>query len=287
VSPTSLVDAQRLASAPHALAPDLYIGRSALVSGGGSGIGKAIAWLLGRLGARVVICGRSPERLAEAKAAMGEAGLTVAALPCDIRDEVAVTALFDFAERQFGPLDLLVNNAGGQYPQAALDVVAKGWRTVVDLNLTGSWLMMQAAARRWAAAERPGAVVNIVAANSRGMPGIVHSSSARAGLINASQTAAVEWAPYRIRINCVAPGVVETDGLQVYSPEVRAGFAGANPQKAFADPWDIAQMVAFLGSDAAKFMTGSTVTMDGGGALWGELWTTERPDYFAPIAAPP
>lgn len=280
----ALVEDGRLAQAPHALAGELYAGRSALVTGGGSGIGKAIAWLLARLGANVVICGRSQERLEIAERAMAAAGLSAAALPCDIRDAEAVERLFDFATERFGPLDLLVNNAGGQYAQAALDITPKGWRAVVDLNLTGTWLMMQAAARRWSADDLGGAIVNIVAACSRGMPGIVHTSAARAGVINASRTAAVEWAPWRIRVNCVAPGVVDTQGLEVYPPEARAGFAMANPQKTLGDPWDIAQMVAFLGSDAAKFMTGATIEMDGGGAMWGDLWAIGRPDYFAPPA---
>lgn len=279
-----LVEDERLASASHALAGDLYAGRGVMVTGGGSGIGKAIAWLLGRLGASVVICGRSQEKLDIAHGAMKAGGLSVAALACDIRDADAIERLFDFAAERFGGLDLLVNNAGGQYAQGALGITPKGWRAVVDVNLTGTWLMMQAAARRWIAQGRGGAIVNIVAACSRGMPGIIHTSAARAGVINASRTAAVEWAPHGIRINCLAPGLVDTAGLEVYSAEARAGFAMANPQKAFGDPWDIAQMVAFLGGDAAKFMTGATVEMDGGGALWGDLWAIGRPDYFTPPA---
>ncbi len=275
----------RWVSARHALAADLYAERHVLVSGGGSGIGEAIAWLLGRLGANVVICGRSAEKLETATQAMQDAGLSAAALSCDIRDAEAIERLFDFATEHFGGLDLLVNNAGGQYAQAALDIVPKGWRAVVDVNLTGSWQMMQAAARRWTASGSGGAIVNIVAACARGMPGIAHTSAARAGVINVSQTAAVEWAPHGIRINCIAPGLVDTSGLDVYSDEARAGFAYANPQKALGDPWDIAQMVAFLGSDAAKFMTGATVAMDGGGALWGDLWAIGRPAYFTPPAS--
>ncbi len=281
---SALVEDDRLASAAHTLALDLYAGRTVLVTGGGSGIGKAIAWLLGRLGAQVVICGRKQDRLEAALAAMQARRLTVAAQVCDIRDEVAVNRLFDFAIERFGPLDLLVNNAGGQFPQAALDMSPKGWRAVVETNLTGSWLMMQTAARRWTIQERRGAIVNIVAACGRGMPGIIHTSAARAGVINASRTAAVEWAPHKIRVNCIAPGVIDTGGLEVYPAEARARFALANPQKTLGDPWDIAQMAAFLGGDAAKFMTGATVDMDGGGALWGDLWAIERPEYFAPSA---
>lgn len=271
--------ATRLAREPHALAPDLFAGRTVLVSGGGSGIGMAIAWLFGRLGAHVAICGRSAERLEQAAADMMAHGIDLLWMPTDIRDEEAVARLFDAVTGRFGSLDALVNNAGGQYPQAAADIVPKGWRAVVETNLTGSWLMMQAAATHWIGAGRPGSIVNIVASNERGMPGIIHSSAARAGVINASRTAAVEWAPHGVRVNCVAPGLIETPGLDVYPDEARAGFSSANPQRRTGDPWEVAQAVAFLSSPAASFVTGATLVIDGGGALSGELWT-HRPSPY-------
>ncbi len=276
----SLVDEARLASASHVFAAGLYRGKTVLVSGGGSGIGLSIAWLLGRLGARVVICGRSEERLAPAAAGLRAKGLDVLAVAGDIRDESAVEVVHDAARTRFGPVDLLVNNAGGQYPQPAIDIAAKGWRAVVETNLTGSWLMALAAARRWREAGRGGAIVNIVASCDRGMPGIIHSSAARAGVINFSRTAAVEWAPLGIRINCVAPGVIATRGLEVYPDAARRAFSDANPQRRLGDPWEVAQAVAFLGSDAASFITGATLNIDGGGALSGELWTHQPSPYL-------
>jgi citronellol/citronellal dehydrogenase len=270
----------RLDTAPLTLAPGLFRGRTVLVSGGGSGIGKSIAWMFGRLGASVALCGRSPDRLTLVEAAMRARSWPVLACAADIRDEVSVTALFDRIEQRFGGIDLLVNNAGGQYPQAAIAVKPKGWRAVVETNLTGTWQMMQAAAQRWIAAGRGGTIVNITAANSRGMPGIIHSSAARAGVANASRTAAVEWAPHDIRINCVAPGLIDSGGLSSYSESARAGFHRANPQRSLGDPWDVAQLVGFLASDAAKFITGTTIEIDGGGSLWGDLWTIERPAAF-------
>lgn len=275
-----LVDEARLASASHVFAAGLYRGKTALVSGGGSGIGLCIAWLLARLGARIVICGRSEERLTAAAAALRAKGLDVLAVPGDIRDEAAVAAVLDAARTRFGPIDLLVNNAGGQYPQAAIDIAAKGWRAVVETNLTGSWLMAQAVATGWRDAGRGGAIVNIVASCERGMPGIIHSSAARAGVINFSRTAAIEWAPLGVRINCIAPGVIATRGLEVYPDEARRAFADANPQRRLGDPWEVAQAVAFLGSDAASFITGATLTIDGGGALSGELWTHQPSPYL-------
>lgn len=265
----------RLASVPLALAADLFAGRAAIVSGGGSGIGKAIAWTMGRLGARLVLAGRLQERLDEAVADLKAVGIDARGITTDIRDEAAVDRLFGAA----GTIDVLVNNAGGQYPQAAADIVAKGWRAVIDTNLTGTWLMMSAAARGWIAHARGGTIVNIVASNSRGMPGIIHSSAARAGVINASRTAAVEWAPHGIRINCIAAGLIETPGLDVYPDEARAGFRDANPQRRLGDPWEIAQAAAFLASEATPFTTGATLTIDGGGALSGELWTHQRSPY--------
>jgi citronellol/citronellal dehydrogenase len=228
----------------------------------------------------LVLCGRSAERLARVESAAAERGWPVLALSLDIREAAAVDVLFDAAQDRFGGLDVLINNAGGQFAKAAIDISPNGWRAVIDNNLTGSWLMMQAAARRWIDARRGGTVVNITASGARGMPGIIHSSAARAGLANASRTAAVEWAPHKIRVNCVAPGLIDSGGLSVYSDPARRGFFRANPQRAMGDPWDLAQIIGFLASDAAKYITGASLDVDGGGAIWGDLWTIERPPYF-------
>jgi citronellol/citronellal dehydrogenase len=255
---------------------DLFAGRNVIVSGGGSGIGRATAWLFGRLGARVVICGRKPDRLAAAAAAMRAAGLTVDDIVCNIRAVDDVAALFDKA----GVPDILVNNAGGQFPQAAIDFSPKGWAAVIDTNLTGTWNMMQAAARRWRDAGRGGAIVNIVAVVDRGMPGVAHTCAARAGVIHLSRTVAVEWAPLNIRINCVAPGTIETEGMAVYPPEARAAFPRSNPMLRMGDAWEVAEAAAYLAAPSAGFITGETLTVDGGGRLWGELWTAGKPAYF-------
>lgn len=278
----ALVDDVRLAGAKLVLADGLFDGQAVLVSGGGSGIGKAIAWTFARLGARVTICGRNRERLEIAAAGFAAHGLSVAVHQANIREEEQVEAMFAALEERHGTLDILVNNAGGQFPMDAIDIPAKGWRAVVDNNLTGTWLMMQRAARAWRDAGRGGIIVNVAAAVERGVPGIIHTSAARAGIINAARTAAVEWAPLGIRINTVAPGTIDSGGLRVYPEHARRIFHLANPQKSYGDPWDLAQMTAILASDAARFMTGSTVTVDGGGALWGDLFTAGRPDYFSP-----
>jgi citronellol/citronellal dehydrogenase len=264
------------ATRPTVYRDDLFAGKTALVTGGGSGIGQAIAFLFGRLGARVVICGRKAEKLEAAAKAMREAGIAVEAIPCNIRASEEVTALFD----QIGAPDILVNNAGGQFPQPAIDFSAKGWNAVIDTNLNGTWHMMQAAARAWRDAGRGGTIVNIVAVVERGMPGVAHTCAARAGIIHLTRTVAVEWAPLRIRVNCVAPGAIETEGMAVYPPEARAAFPRSNPMLRMGDPWDVAEACVYLAGPSGQFVTGETLTVDGGGRLWGELWTAGKPAYF-------
>lgn len=281
-----LLNDERLATARLALADGIFSGMVAIVSGGGSGIGKAAAWALARLGAKVVICGRSPDRLEAARVGMASRGLDVATFPVNIRDENVVADLFHFAAERFGQIDILVNNAGGQFPQSAIDFSPKGWRAVIDTNLSGTWLMMQRAAQEWRDLGRGGVIVNIAAAVERGVPGIAHTGAARAGVINLSRTVAVEWAPLGIRVNCIAPGTIDSGGLSVYGETVKETMRRANPQKDFGDPWDLAQIIAFMASDSTRFMTGSTVTVDGGGALWGDMFAHGRPAYFDEAGSP-
>jgi citronellol/citronellal dehydrogenase len=251
-----------------------------LVSGGAGGIGRAIAWLFARLGAHVAVAGRDQAKLDALVAEMAGRGLKASAHAADIREPDAVNALFDAVWATHGRLDILVNSAGGQYPQAAIDFSVKGWNTVINTNLNGTWYMMQAAARRWRDRKHPGSIVNIVVVTTHGLYGIAHSVAARSGVIGLSRAVAVEWAPLKIRVNCVAPGVIETEGWNVYSPEARAAYPRSNPMMRAGSPWDIAEASVFLGGPSAKFVTGETLTVDGGGQLWGETWTTGKPEYF-------
>jgi citronellol/citronellal dehydrogenase len=274
------LDDDALLGLPLHFAPGLFEGKVALVSGAGSGLGKAIAIQFARLGARLAICGRRVERLEATAATIRRTGAVCSVHAMTIRDPAQVEALIGAVHGEHGRLDILVNNAGGQFPQHAIDFSTKGWNAVIDTNLNGPWYMMQAAARHWRDAGAPGAIVNIVAVVWRGMPGVAHTGAARAGVIYLSKTLAVEWAPLGIRVNCVAPGVIATEGMNVYPDEARATFDRSNPMKRLGDVQDVADACCYLAGPSGKFITGETITVDGGHQLWGEQWTAGRPDWF-------
>lgn len=259
---------------------DLFKGKVALVSGGGSGIGRAVALLFARLGATLVICGRTAEKLDKVAAFVRGKGGTVLVVPTNVREPEQVEALYQRIHAEYGRLDYVVNNAGGQFPQNAIDYAPKGWAAVINNNLNGSWYMMQRAAQYWRDVKTPGSIVNIVVVTERGMPGVAHTVAARAGIIGASRTVAVEWAPLGIRVNCVAPGLTATEGLEVYPPEAQKEFPLANPLKRPGTPMEIAESCIYLSASSGSFITGEVLTVDGGGKLWGELWTAGRPDYY-------
>jgi citronellol/citronellal dehydrogenase len=197
-----------------------------------------------------------------------------------IRDPQQVRDLMAATFEQFGALDVLVNSAGGQFPQAALDFSVKGWHAVIDTNLNGTWYMMQTAAQHWRDRGLPGSIVNIVAVVNRGMPQVAHTAAARAGVIYLSKSVSIEWAPLDIRVNCLAPGSIATDGLNVYPREAAEAFSVSNPMKRLGDVMDIAQGVVYLASSTGKFITGEVLTVDGGRQNWGEDWPGGIPDYF-------
>ncbi len=269
-----------LRSQETVFAPGLFKDKVVVVTGAGSGLGRAIAVLFARLGASLAICGRNMEKLDSAASFLREFGTEVLAEQLTIRDPVQVSAFIDKVHEHFGRLDVLVNNAGGQFPQAALDYSAKGWNAVIDTNLNGTWWMMQAAAKKWVAKNQPGNIVSIVAEIWRGLPGIAHTCAARAGVIYLSKSVAVEWAPYHIRVNCVAPGCCESTGFANYPPEGAATFHNANPMRRAGDEWDIAEAVVYVAAPSGKFITGEVLNIDGGQQMWGDAWPAGRPDYF-------
>jgi citronellol/citronellal dehydrogenase len=273
-------DFAELAGHPTVYATDALKGQVALVSGGAGGIGRAIAVLFARLGAHVVLVGRNREKLDALCAQFAAHNLSASSRAADIREPEAVAALFDAVWSAHGRLDILVNSAGGQFPQAAIDFSIKGWNAVINTNLSGTWYMMQAAAQRWRDCKHPGSIVNIVVVTTHGVYGIAHTIAARSGVIGLSRAVAVEWASLNIRVNCVAPGLIETKGWDVYSPEARAAYPRSNPMMRVGSPWDIAEACVYLSAASGKYITGETLTVDGGGQHWGETWTTGKPEYF-------
>ncbi len=269
---------KELTEIPISFRPDLFVGKRALVSGAGSGFGKAIAMLFARLGADLVICGRNEEKLKTAAALFENQGVKVDPYVMTIRDPDKVESMMEDVFRN-GSLDVLVNNAGGQFAQPAMDIPVKGWNAVIDTNLNGTWYMMQAAAKHWRDSEQPGNIINIVADIWRGNWDMVHTCASRAGVIYASKTVAVEWAQYGIRTNCVAPGCCESDGFNNYSQDVVQAYELSNPLLHSGDVLDIAEAVIYLAAPAGKFINGEVITIDGGQQLWGDVWPYEKPEW--------
>ncbi len=269
-----------LEKAPMVYRDDLLTGQVALVSGAGTGIGKGIAYVLARLGADLVLCGRTEEKLIASAEFLRKTGRRVELKAMTIREPEEVDSLMEFAWQQYGRLDLLVNNAGGQFPSHAIDIPPKGWRAVIDTNLNGSWFMMQSAAKQWRKHKQPGSIVTIIADFWRGMPHLAHTTAARAGVSYLSKSLAVEWAPYNIRVNCVAPGVIETEGLNVYPKEMAERVMYSNPMMRLGSVLDVAEAVVYMGGPPGRYITGETLTVDGGQQLWGQGWALGKPDYY-------
>ena len=270
-----------LLSYPTIYRDGLLEGQVVLVSGGGTGIGIAIAGLCARLGAKVVVCSRKEENLQNASRLLDQIGNPYLTHAMTIRDPEEVAALMDNVWETFGQLDLLVNNAGGQFPQEAIDLTPNGWHAVTDLNLTGTFFMMQAAARHWRDRKQTGSVVNITAPVRRGIPQIAHSSAARAGVSNLAQTLAVEWAPLNVRVNCVAPGPIESSGLNVYPEEARSSLMRRNTMRRLGTVMEVAEAVVYIGGPSGSYITGETLAVDGGQFMWGQMWMVNEPDYYS------
>ncbi|WP_157219627.1 SDR family oxidoreductase [Flavisphingomonas formosensis] len=271
---------EALAAMTPALREGYFAGKTVMVSGAGTGLGRAIAHWVAKLGGSLVLCGRDIAKLEDTAKALERYEADVMTYALTIRDPDAVSGLFDAAWERFGGVDILVNNAGGQFPSHAIDISPKGWNAVIDTNLNGSWHMMQAAAQRWRFASVPGSIVNIVAVVGRGMPGVAHTAAARAGVIALSKTLAIEWAPLNIRVNCVAPGLISTSGMNAYQPEAVKAMIQTNVMKRFGQAEEIADAVCMIAGDGGGFITGEVLHVDGGNQIWGDQWTIAKPDYF-------
>jgi citronellol/citronellal dehydrogenase len=266
----------------------LFEGEVAIVTGGGSGIGLCVAEELGRLGARVVLAGRTQEKLDAAKAQLVERGVAEPmAIATDTRKPEAVEALVAAVLERHGRIDVLINNAGGQFPAPAQLISPKGFEAVIRNNLLGTFQMTHACANAAFIPAKRGRIVNVTAEVSRGFPGMAHTGAARAGVDNLTKTLAVEWARFGIRVNAVAPGVIKTTGTRQYGDGLLESSRKACPLKRLGTPEEVAHLITYLATRYADFITGQTFYIDGGASLWGDTWfipedVPQRPPYPVP-----
>jgi NAD(P)-dependent dehydrogenase (short-subunit alcohol dehydrogenase family) len=240
------------------------------VSGGGSGLGRETAVELAACGAQVVVCGRRSEPLEET-AALCEAG-RCEAIACDIRDADAVEGLVEAVLARHGRIDTLVNNAGGQYMTPAEDIAPKGFRTVVALNLEGTWLMTHAVATKAMIPANGGKIVNVTLSPHHGLPGLAHSSAARAAVENLTRVLSIEWARFNIRLTAIAAGHFATEALKKYPQPVYEGVAATVPLGRLGRPEEHAWLVAYLASPAGDYHSGAVITLDGARDNWFGPW---------------
>jgi citronellol/citronellal dehydrogenase len=249
------------------LAEDALAGRVALITGGGTGIGRATARAFVAAGAEVAICGRRPEPLDAVAAELGD---TCLAVPCDVREPEQVAAMLDRVGERFARVDTLVNNAGGQFPAPLEDIALKGMRAVHRLNVDAVWDLTQRVASRWLIPQREGFVAFVGFSPRRGVPLMVHSSIARSALETLAAGIALEWSRYGIRAVCVAAGLIQTEGVLQYGGQALVDeFAAAVPMKRPGLAEEVGATIAFLASAGGGYITGSTVLVDGGADAWG------------------
>jgi NAD(P)-dependent dehydrogenase (short-subunit alcohol dehydrogenase family) len=251
------------------LADDATAGQVAVVTGGGTGIGRATALELSRTGSAVAICGRRPEPLAETQAEIEARGGRCLAVPTDVREPEQVQAFADAVLERFEGVDVVVNNAGGQFLAAPEDISPKGWRAGHRLNVDAVWDVTRTFAERSMIPRRGGLVVFIGFSPRRGMPFMVHSAAARAALENLAGGLAIEWSRYGIRAVCVACGAIETEGFRAYGEPWIEEATRTVPLGRLGSAEEVASTIAFLASPGGGYITGTTVVVDGGVDAWG------------------
>jgi NAD(P)-dependent dehydrogenase (short-subunit alcohol dehydrogenase family) len=251
------------------LRPDANAGRVALVTGGGTGIGRATALELAGSGARVVVCGRREEPLARVRGEIEAAGGECLAVAGDLSETDAVARVVEASLERFGKLDVLVNNAGGQFTAPAEEISDSGWRAVARVTVDAVWSLTRTVATRALIPGGGGLIVFVGFSPLRGIPGFAHASAGRAAVANLASGLALEWSRYGIRSVCVAPGTIATEGLDDYDEAAVAGWARSVPLGRLGRPEEVAAVIAFLASAGGAYVTGTTIPVDGGADAWG------------------
>jgi len=252
------------------LAPDANAGKVAIVTGGGTGIGRATALELVRTGASVAICGRRLEPLDAVRDEIEAAGGSCQAVPTDVREPEQLDALLDAVDERFGAVDILVNNAGGQFAAPLESIGLKGMSAVHRLNIDATWDLTQRVAARWMIPRRGGFIAFLGFSPRRGIPTMIHSSTARSALETFAAGIAQEWSKFGIRAVCIAAGLIQTEGsLQYGGQAVVDELATLVPMRRPGLPEEVAATIAFLASPGGGYVTGTTVVVDGGVDAWG------------------
>lgn len=253
--------------------------RVAIVTGGGSGIGRAIAVRWAAAGGTVAVMGRRPDALEETVRLAQQAGGRAEAIQCDVRDPAAVDAAVDGVVDRYGRLDALVNNAAGNFVVPSEDLSPNGWKAVVDIVLNGTFYCTRAASRHMLP-NNGGSVLNVIASYAwHGHPGTVHSAAAKGGVVAMTRTLAVEWGNRGVRVNCIAPGPTETEGAGAAlwpTDTARARVLSSVPAGRFTTPQEVAESAVFLLSDRAAYVTGEVLVTDGGQWLGKSVYTDSR-----------
>jgi NAD(P)-dependent dehydrogenase (short-subunit alcohol dehydrogenase family) len=262
-----------------ALPEGTFDGQAVFVTGGGTGLGKAIAAEFARLGAAVVVASRKPEHLAAAEAELGGLGASVLAVACDIREPEQISAAFDEAERTLGLPSVLVNNAAANFPSPAEDLSPNAWRTVVDITLNGTFYVAREFARRHLLRRSPASIINVGASYAwTGGPGFAHSAAAKAGVKNMVETLAVEWGPYGIQVNGLVPGLFPHEDMtaDIMGNLERTGDKEpCQPALRTGRRRELGWAATFLASPYARFISGHTLVVDG--ANWQRRSLTNPP----------
>jgi NAD(P)-dependent dehydrogenase (short-subunit alcohol dehydrogenase family) len=250
-----------------ALKPGTYDGDTVFITGGGTGLGKAIAAEFARLGADIVIASRKPDHLDAGRAAIEAIGAKVVTVACDIRDTESIAAAFDAAEAAFALPRVLINNAAANFPVPAEDMSPNAWRTVVDITLNGTYLCAREFGRRHLAAGVPGSIINIGASYAwTGGPGFAHSAAAKAGVKNLTESLAVEWGPYGIQVNGLVPGLFPHEDM---TADIQGNLSRTSdkdpcqPALRVGQRQELGWAATFIASPYARFISGHTLVVDG------------------------